>query len=193
MLEFDNTGNIRKEVIYDKESNDNLDNSWDNYNSRLYYYSKWEQSKDGFYTRNVQTYSIPKKTYDDIIKLFDQENLKLEDVLGSPILSIKESKNNLKDEELQEGAYIEAVIYNKDKNDYIIHKETVEENVLFSILFLFLSTILGRIASYFTNNYFPYDLSENIEKIKEEYQPLDEESLKKILEIKKDNYDRMMW
>lgn len=144
MTEFDNTGNIRKEQQYD-DFKDDMNNTLDNSDSILYYYSKWQKDENGSYSRTVQTYSIKEKTYEDIIKLFKQKNLKLEDVLGEPDSNIKETKNNLANEELEEESFIKAVIYNKDENDYIIHKETVGENVLGSCGYV-IATIMAELG-----------------------------------------------
>lgn len=190
MTEFDNAGNIRTEQQYDsfKVNGDTLDNS----DSMLYYYTRWEKNDDGLYSRIVQTYSISEKTYEDVIKLFKKENLKLEDVLGQPDSNIKETKNNLTEDEIQEESIIKAVIYNEDKNDYIIHKETAEENILFSILYV-LVTALAEVAPLgFRCGISSFDFSYCVDKIKINHQPLDINTITKKLELKRDNYNRMM-
>lgn len=190
MTEFDNTGNIRKEQQYDTFKDDS-DNTLDNSDSMLYYYSKWQKDGDGSYSRTVQTYSIKKKTYEDIIKLFEQENLKLEDVLGEPSSNIKETRNNLADEELEEESFIKAVIYNEDENDYIIHKETVGENVLISILYVLVTALAELAPLYFRSEISSFDFSDCVDEIKRKHQPLDVETLTKKLELKRDNYNRI--
>lgn len=183
MIEFDDAGNIRFEQQYDSfENSDNI----------LYYYSKWQQGNDGFYSRTVQTYSIKKKTYEDIIELFGQENLNLGDVLGEPSSNIKETRNNLTDEELQEESFVKAVIYNKDENDYIMHKETVGENILLSVLYVLITGLCELAPLYWRSEHSDFDFADCVEEIKMKHQSLDIDTLTKKLELKKDNYNRLM-
>lgn len=183
MTEFDDAGNIRFEQQYDSfENSDNI----------LYYYSKWQQGNDGFYSRTVQTYSIKKKTYEDIIELFGQENLNLGDVLGEPSSNIKETRNNLTDEELQEESFVKAVIYNKDENDYIMHKETVGENILLSVLYVLITGLCELAPLYWRSEHSDFDFADCVEEIKMKHQSLDIDTLTKKLELKKDNYNRLM-
>lgn len=190
MTEFDNVGNIKTEQQYDSfEVNGNtLDNS----DSMLYYYSKWEKSDDEFYSRTVQTYSIKKKSIEDIMELFKKEDLKLEDVLGKPNSNIKETKNNLTEDEIQEKSIIKAVIYNEDKNDYIVHKETVEENICSSALYVIIAGLCEFLPSYWRRKHSNFDFADCVKEIKRKHQSLDIDTLTKKLELKKDNYNRLM-
>lgn len=190
MTEFDNVGNIRTEQQYDNfKANDNtLDNS----DSMLYYYSEWKKSDNGFYSRTVQTYSIKKKSFEDIMELFKKEDLKLEDVLGEPSSNIKETKNNLTENEIQEESIIKAVMYNEDKNDYIIHKETVGENIVLSILYLLVTILVELVPLFYRSEHSSFDFSDCVDKIKRKYQLLDIDTLTKKLELKRDNYNRLM-
>mgnify|MGYP001139678404 CR=1 FL=1 len=191
MTEFDNYGNIRTEQQYDSFEDEN-DNTLDSSDSMLYYYSNWEKNDDGFYSRIVQAYSIKNKTYEDIIKFFGEENINLEDVLGEPSSNIKETRNNLTNEELQEESFVKAVIYNKDENDYIMHKETVGENILFSVLYVLITGLCELAPLYWRSKHSNFDFADCVEKIKRKHQSLDIDSLTKKLELKKDNYNRLM-
>lgn len=190
MTEFDNAGNIRTEQQYDsfKVNGDTVDNS----DSMLYYYSKWEKSDGGFYSRTVQTYSIKKKSIEDIMELFKKEDLKLEDVLGEPSSNIKETKNNLTEDEIQEESIIKAVIYKEDEDDYIIHKETVGENIGLSVLYLLVAALAELAPLWFRSEVSSFDFSDCVDEIKRKHQPLDIDTITKKLELKRDNYDRLM-
>lgn len=189
MIEFDNEGNIRTEQQYD-DFEDVDGNELDNSDSILSYYSKWKQDSDGLYSRTVQTYSIEKKTYEDIIKLFEKENLNLEDVLGEPSSNIKETRNNLTGEELQEKSFVKAVIYNED-NNYIMRQETVEENILLSILYVLLASVSELIPYLWREGFSNFNFKRCVNEIKNNYKSLDIDTLTKKLELKKDNYNRM--
>lgn len=191
MTEFDNYGNIRTEQQYDSFEDEN-DNTLDSSDSMLYYYSNWEKNDDGFYSRTIQTYSIKNKTYEDIIKFFGEENINLEDVLGEPNSNIKETRNNLTDEELQEESFVKAIIYNKDENDYIMHKETVGENILFSVLYVLITGLCELAPLSWRSEHSNFDFADCVEEIKRKHQSLDIDTLTKKLELKKDNYNRLM-
>ncbi len=190
MTEFDNAGNIRKEQQY-ASFKDESGHKLDSNDNLLYYYSKWEKIDDGLYSRVVQTYSIDEKTYEDIIKLFDKKDLSLEGILGEPDSNIKETKNNLTEEELQEGAFIQAIVYSKDEGDYIIRKQTVGENIFLSILYVFVSMLIEMGPLYYRSEYSSFDFLRCVNEIKRKYQPLDIDVAKKQLELKKDNYNRL--
>lgn len=196
MTEFDNFGNIRTKSQKDHFKDDNgkkLDNS----DSMLYYYSKWEKNDDGFYSRSIQTYSIKKKTYEDIVKLFEEEksfekeNLSLMDFLGYPTSNIMETRNNLTNEELQEESFMEAFIYNKDKNNYVTYRETIYENRSDSMLYVLITMFFELLLYAWRDkcSYFSFKVS--IQEIKRKYQPLDVDTLKKTLKLKQDNYSRI--
>lgn len=189
MTEFDNAGNIRKEQQY-ASFKDEDDYTLDSDDGLLYYYSKWEKMDDGLYSRVVQTYSIG-KTYEDIIKLFGKKDLNLEDILGEPDSSITETKNNLTEEELQEEAFIQAIVYSEDEGDYIMRKQTVEENLWFSLAYIVLVGILDLIVRSVRRTYSSFDFSRCVNEIKSKYQPFDIDVAKKQLELKKDNYNRL--
>lgn len=182
MTEFDNYGHIRTEQQYASFASDNM----------LYYCSKWEKMNDEFYSRNVQTYSIQNKTYEDIIKLFEQENINLDDILGEVISNIKETKNNLTIEELQEESFVKAVIYNEDKNNYIMQKQTVSENIVMSAAYVILTGLSELIPLFVRTELSNFNFFSCVEEIKRKSQLLDIDYLTKKLELKRDNYNRMI-
>lgn len=190
MTELDNAGNIRTEQQYDDFKVN--DNTVDNSDSMLYYYSEWRKNDDGVYSRTVQTYSIKEKSIEDIMELFKEEDLKLEDVLGEPSSNIKETKNNLTEDEIQEKSIIKAIIYNKDENNYIMHKETVGENIGLSVLYLIVTIFAELAPLYYRSEFSSFDFSDCVDEIKRSHQPLDIDTITKKLELKKDNYNRLM-
>ncbi len=182
MTEFDNLDNIRYEQKYGDFNQDNVFN----------HYSQWELQEDGSYTRTIKTYNIKEKTYDELVNLLHKENLSLEDVFGESTSTIKETKNNLSDDEINEEAFMQAVIYNKDKEDYIIGKETMSENISFSALCVVLTVIAELIPAYIRDEFSSFSFAECVENIKEKYQSVDSKDLTRKLEIRRDNYNRML-
>lgn len=190
MTEIDNNGNVRFEQQYDNFEDDE-GNILDSSDNVLYYYSKWQKNGVGLYLRTVQTYSLENKSYEEVLKLFEKEDLKLEDVLGEPDSNIKETKNNLTEKELQAGPFIKAVVYREDTKDYIMQRETVGENIESSVLYIILTLICELAPLYFRHEHSSFDFLDCIEVIKREHQSLDIETMRKKLELKRENYDRM--
>lgn len=182
--EFDNLGNIRLEQQY-KE--------YENKKNTLSYYGKWEKYDDEFYCRNVEVYSLKDISKDEINKLMKDSNINsLEELLGKPIYTKNEQKNNLTDEELNSNGYLVAKIYDKDKNNYIIEKESIEDNIGFSCLYL-VAVLVEGIFVYFAQKYpTSSNINHKIKIIKEQYEPIDITETKMKLKIKKENYDRLM-
>ena len=112
MKDMDSLGNVRIEQQYDKFEEDT---------NFLYYYTRWVKEDNGFYSRNVEVYKLKDITEEDIIKLFEKEDFKLSDIFGEPITNKKETSNNIKINEEENKDYLQAIIYIKDKNDYIIN------------------------------------------------------------------------
>ena len=180
--EIDSLGNIKREKKY---------GSFEDRTNELFYYTKWEKDEDGLYYRTVQEYRVNGKTYDDIIGLFDEEDLKLEDVLGKPKSTVIESKNNITEEEINEDASLKAIVYNKDKSDYIVKKESVGTNVLLSILYVIASMAASLVVYKVRDDVSSFDFGSCVDDIKIDHPFVDVNELAKKLEIKKDNYDRL--
>lgn len=181
-MEFDNLGNIR----YEKQYTD-----FANANNILSFSSKWELQEDGFYKRLVKTYGIRGKNYEELIELFSKQDLVLEDILGEAITTVTETKNNLTAEEINADAFMQAVIYYEDKNECIIHRETISENALTSLLYVLLNVIIDCEIFKFRYKHSKFDFKKCVDKIEKDYQPLDVEELTRRLEIRRDNYQRI--
>ena len=183
MKEFDNAGNVRYEEQYGE---------FNSLTHQINHYTKWEDAGNGFYTRRVESYKLSDITDENVLSLFEKDNLTIEDIFGNKVSSVKETKNNLTEEELMQGEYLEATIYNKDENDYIMVKEEIDDNVGFSVLFV-LFTILAELGpAYYRYEKSSFDYDEVVYDIREKYKKVDIEKVKKLLEIKKENYNRLV-
>lgn len=181
MTELDSQGNVRYERQYGSFESDNF----------MCSYSKWFL-EDGLYSRIIKTYNIESKTKEELMALLEKDDLSLEDVFGKPISNIKESKENLTEEEINEEAFIKLAIYEEDKNDYIIQKLSTEDIITGSALFIMLVTLVNLLICILRNDFCNY--KELIEKIKEKYPDENPEALEELqlkLKIKKDNYERL--
>ena len=181
--EFDNTGNIRYEEQYGE---------FNSLTHQINHYTKWEDAGNGFYTRRVESYKLSDITDEKVLSLFEKDNLTIEDIFGNKVSSVKETKNNLTEEELMQGEYLEATIYNKDEDDYIIVKESIDDNIAVSVVYILITLLCEIIPLFYRLESSKFDYDDAVYKIREKYSKVDVEKVKKLLEIKRDNYNRLV-
>jgi len=189
MTEFYSMGNINIKKQYG-DFKDSMGNILDNRDSVLYFYSKWEKNSNNSYYRIIEIYSIKNKTYEDVKKILSQDDLE-KYLDGSNYYEI-EIKNDLNIQELNSKNFIKAIVYDKDKNDYIEYKKNIFKNISCSIIYIFFASFCEFIPFYLRSNYSKFDFMKSVNKINEKYKTKDIDVLIKKLEIKKNNYDRMM-
>lgn len=189
MTEFYSMGNINIKKQYG-DFKDSIENILDNRDSVLYLYSKWEKDSNNSYYRIIEIYSIKNKTYEDVKKILSQDDL--EKYLDDSNYYETEIKNDLNIQELNSKNFIKAIVYDKDKNDYIEYKKNIFKNISCSIIYIFFASFCEFIPFYLRSNYSKFDFMKSVNKINEKYKTKDIDVLIKKLEIKKNNYDRMM-
>lgn len=189
MTEFYSMGNINIKKQYG-DFKDSIENILDNRDSVLYLYSKWEKDSNNSYYRIIEIYSIKNKTYEDVKKILSQDDL--EKYLDDSNYYETEIKNDLNFQELNSKNFIKAIVYDKDKNDYIEYKKNIFKNISCSIIYIFFASFCEFIPFYLRSNYSKFDFMKSVNKINEKYKTKDINVLIKKLEIKKNNYDRMM-
>ncbi len=182
MVEYDNLGNVRTEQQYNNELPKDV--------IQLRHYTKWELVGNE-YVRTITSYKMEKIGFEEIVSLLENKDVKIEDILGKPISTISEVKNNITEEEVQRGAFIQCVIYSQVKDDYILVKQSTGENILFTFIYVVLiMCIEDFIAGLSANNL--SEFSEYVHNIENKYPLLDADTIMKKLELKKDNYNRIM-
>lgn len=189
MTEFYSMGNINIKKQYG-DFKDSIENILDNRDSVLYFYSKWEKDSNNSYYRIIEIYSIKNKTYEDVKKILSQDDL--EKYLDDSNYYETKIKNDLNFQELNSKNFIKAIVYDKDKNDYIEYKKNIFKNISCSIIYIFFASFCEFIPFYLRSNYSKFDFMKSVNKINEKYKTKDIDVLIKKLEIKKNNYDRMM-
>lgn len=181
MKEIDSGGNVYCEQQYQE---------YKDTESTISYYEKWNLDKEGKYFRNVQVYSVNDLEEEKLIDLVNQnKNSILNELFGEPIISKMETKNNLSEEELSKAPFLQARIYDKSKEDYILIEESMDNEILSIITWVSVSILtlmlnLCRIEIF--------NFSEYIEQLEKRYPSLDVDHLQKKLEIKKNNYNRLV-
>lgn len=166
---MDSNNNIRYEEQY---------NSYDDQN-RIKNYGKWEKVEDNLYKRSVVIHSIPNEidTLEGVEKYLE--------TTGSQVV---EYKNNISEEELEADGYIEGEFYSKNKNDYVIVKESKMDNIGTTALWFVANMYIGLVILGTGSN---YDYLQKIKDIEEQYKEIDYYDLANKLQIKRDNYNRL--
>ena len=182
--EINSFGNIKYEEQYD---------GFESAKGTITYVGMWNKQDDGFYSREIKTYSTENVEKDIIEKIINDIDINsLEDIFGNNVSYKKQIQNNLTDEEIQTQPYLEAIIYSTLDDDFIVVKEELVKNSFYTLLWIFV-TILAEIATLFVRKEISsFDFKNCVKKIKEKHPLIDEEELVKKLEIKRDNYNMLM-
>lgn len=183
MKEFDSLGNIRYEQQYEE---------YENSKNVISHYSKWNFVEDNLYSRDIEIYSMNDISEEQILKLINENNIcSLQEVLGEPISKKTETKNNLSEEELQDGPFLQAMIYSKIADDFIIVKESLGDNIRLTFLWILATLTAEIILLLWRTDVSHFNYGYCIEEIKEKHPIIDVNFLTKKLEIKRSNYDRL--
>lgn len=182
MEELDSCNNIRYERQYE---------CFDNGKNSITYYSKWILNSDGKYHRDVKVYDIGEMSKDRIKYLLNGSYTKTpEELFGNPIINKMEIKNNILEKDAQMGSYIQARFYSEDDDDYIWVNESINNNIMETIVWMIIYYICVkfiRIVRYC----FPFEYDKKIKEIEKKYSCKEKSDLKKQLEIRTDNYNRL--
>ncbi len=179
--EIDSNGNISVEEQYERLNNQ----------SEISYISNWQEVPGGYYERKITTYGVKALNEEEIERFVMENDVSLNKVLGEPILSKIERKNNVPEEELNKDGYIRAIIYNENLEEYAYIEETTKTNNESTLLWVFLNAILNG-GCYIYSDFKGKDKRrEQINKLEDKYAPLDVENLTRRLEIRKETYNRL--
>lgn len=182
LKEIDSFGNIRYEEQYKEFTNPN---------NIISLYSKWYIDEDGTYYRKVETYNVRKMSEEEIMNILNSDISSIYDILLNPINTSIERSNNVSESELENGEFLCARIYSKEKNDYIIIEENNAENIAFTLLCILLM-ILSSYSCVIMKNLSNKNLKSIYEKIDQEYKFVNSDELNRKLEIKRNNYSRLV-
>ena len=187
--------NTKKEI--DSYGNTTIEEQYGNfYNEKntISHYGKWENCEDGFYKRDVNVYSTKNLTNDSIEKIInDNNNISLNSVLGEPIETKVEKKNNLSHEEIMSDESLKATIYFEDKNISISTKDKNETKML-KQLNIAMVIAMGAFCCYGIHAYRKFDnfnFKHKISKIKEIHSDVNPNYLIQKLDNKKTSYEHI--
>ncbi len=181
ITKIDSAGNKEEETVYGNYSREK---------NTIYKYSKWEK-EDNVYLRNADLYFVPDKNETEIEDLLQKDSQELENILGKPELKMVETKYDVPDEELAKENYIKADIYNPDNESYIIfnNENRSKSRTLMYLMVLGLAEFFPFVYRTFFSK---FRFMKSIKIIKAECQPINTDILVKKLEIRRNNYKRMM-
>lgn len=179
--EFDNRNN--ETVQYQYEEFSEIDN-------KLFYTGKWNEVKENYYEREYRVYPISLDKVDLIKGLLKTDEDLLLQYLGEPLTTVTTVRNNVPIEEQEEDTYINVITYGKDGNKCTMGKESKLNNAANTLFYLAGNAGLCLLVVA-TIKPFKMDITEEIKKINHKYKPIDEKLLRRKLEIKKENYERL--
>lgn len=182
---------IKKQI--DSKGNISVYEQYDEFNNMittLNYYSSWVK-KDSFYERRVDTYQIDCVNDEDIYELINKENIDITDIAHKKVSSRLEKKNNLNINELEESEYVEALIYSKSTDEFIVF-ESMGTNIRDTFLHCVFLVCIEMLTFESRKHFSKFNYKEEIEKIYELYDTTDLDKLIKKYEIRKENYNRLV-
>lgn len=158
--------------------------------SHIEYSTAWRLTDYGLYerisTRYIIDETIDLNNIDRIFNMSDEEFQNYFTVIDAEIIT-EDNPANL-DPMYNEDVIIVTRIINT--NSYTIEKETLENNIFMTVLYIIITFVFGRGIKEAKRIVFRNYLRNNLEKIEVNYQELDENRIKKmkeILELKKEN------
>ena len=181
MKEIDSLGNIRYEMQYE---------DYENQKNFITHYSKWKKIDDTQYKRNVTTYNIGNYNEEEILEILKKVPIHVESFFGSKIGDKTEIKNNISYDELHNDEILQATFYSENKEDFVVLKFSVSDNIAVAVLFFI---ILG-VCCYFIGKwreFSNYDFEGKLADIQEKHPNIDVTSYIKSLKIRKENYNKL--
>ena len=98
----------------------------------------------------------------------------------------------LSQEEINSPSFVQGVVYSLSKNDTIQVLESTNENLGYSLLWLFTNVFINVVLFEALHNPEKEGLLSYIQKVNEEYSIMDSDEFDKLINIKRDNYNRMV-
>ena len=188
---------LNSKKMIDSENNIKIEEFYDSKEDKLFntisIVSNWSKKGD-MYERTITTYDAHLYNEEELIRLISEEdNVSLDKLFNKYISRTKEQSNSISEEELNKDCYLIITVYDYDSGKFRYIKETASTN--FVTTFITLLIILG--ANFVVNTVSSGNglgearYQEQIEKLNEKYPNIDIDELKRKLEIRKENYQRL--
>ena len=152
--------------------------------SVAYYIGKWEE-RNGKYYRTIKQYVFDGYNLSELKTMVTDPNLSIEKAFGQPTKRNPESKTELSEKEKATGDYFEIIYNYSDDENFVLEAQDSWPNIwqsgAYLIFFAFFSAIvfLIKIESNVPS------LSKVWNMLKEKYNPVDVDELKRLFEERK--------
>ena len=183
---LDSNGKTSYVTQYDKFA-------FENDGDRISYYGKWKLEDNGFYSRNVEVYSMNKINEEQIMDILNNPNKfsTLQDIFGEPISKQTEYEEKISENDMKKNAYIKVVKYSESDDNYIYIKKSLMEDSALAMIMLLLITLIECLIIVF-RIYNSFDYKQIISEIKEKYPSIDIGIMKKELAEKQKEYKKAL-
>ena len=127
----------------------------------------------------------------ELVTLFEAENASLEELFEEFNFNTEQMISDFPEEMEGKNSSSMEVAYAINKDDYVIHKETPSEILWRLGSFLWVTIILEWFVFEFRDRFSSFYYSDEVSQLKYKYPLVDEEELKRKLERKKSEYDKI--
>lgn len=186
--------NAYKRVEFDSLGNYGYDIQYENYTyeqNTITYYSNWIYRFDSLYYRDIKIYKSDSIDEREINKYFSSSEGDLDLLFQNKFIEKREYKKFEDFDPTENNEIIKITFTNIDQDDYIIVKGDIQNQIFEIGMYIVAAFVLCNITNVFLKRMKGFDLKKLIKKVKEDYPDLNIEEISKVLEIKKDNYNRL--
>lgn len=181
-ISIDNNGNMLSDSFYER-----LYALSEDY---LYVHTPWTKGEDGKYYRESKKFKIEQtdeahKSFEHFKSLIMDPNIDLEGTFGKPEYTNIESKENVSEEELKRGEYRSCSYHYLDKEDYVLGRQKMGDNLLTGFLEVMTFLFAGIGTAYIQMELFNYDYDYHKQNIINAYSNSKIELIEGKLEEKK--------
>ena len=185
----------KKKILETKTVTDSLGNrmiykQYDEFSEKsvVNCYSRWNLD-DGVFYRKVDVYDMSKINVDRLHEMILTNDLSdIDDAFGNPMVTRYETRTHLSSNQYNSPIYIEMIVYDKNRDDYIYIKESCGGNLI--DIYISLIAVIVSFCFAFSDNR-TMKLASSISDIDEECALKSTDDLVKSLSIKLKNYNRL--
>lgn len=182
-----------KRILQTVDSKEHIEEfvKYDNFEhgkSILLYYSSWKKDTESDYSRTINVYDISNLTFDDVKNLLHKSDTELKNIIGTPTDTFLEHSTSCEERDFSEAPHVKGFVYSEDFTDVIVYKESNFQNILISALYISINMLIDMIILQFKKK------DRRLTLVKEllESELIDLGETSKMLEIKKNNYERLI-
>lgn len=179
---IDKTGIVSDDIVYSSDQS--------NKGNTAEIITKWEQKPDGKWYRVIKTYNSSENySLEQLLEFAKNENLDVEALFGK-VDNVKfEVKNNISQEEKEQGDYLTIIYRHNNEEDVMLLPQDFWPNVGYTVLF-FLWLFVTEGVAYLWRSESEFNSSRSLKLFEEKYKNIDISEIKKLFEEKKIKFER---